>query len=1200
VHRLAQPKFDRGAVDPAMTLDQITLMVKLSRAQQDDLDQLLAGQQNPSSPLFHQWLTPEEFGSRFGLSPADHSKVVAWLTAEGFDVTDSARGRNWISFRGTAGQVAQSLHTRMRRYEVNGEMHYANSTALSVPEALTDVVEGFLGLDDFKLKPQSKLVAPAYNSGSNHYMVPEDFATIYNVAPLYAAGLDGAGQGIAVVGQSAILLSDIRAFRTRYNLPANDPKMLLYSSADPGYNSAQVEGNLDVEWAGAIAPKATIYYVYGQSAFSAFISAVNANLAPVISISYGGCENDYRPTYYRSIAQQANAQGITVLASSGDAGAMGCDVQGSAYGANGRVAAFPTVLPEITSVGGTQFVEGSGSYWASTNSANYGSAKSYIPEAVWNETSQAEGILAGGGGVSRLHPQPAWQTGPGVPNDGFRHYPDVSFSAALHDAYFITYLATNGGVAGTSASTPAMAGVVALLNQYQMSKGMQAQPGLGNINPQLYRLAQSAPAVFHDIVDGDNKVICGQGTPDCMDGSIGYAAAAGYDMASGLGSLDVGAMFSKWNSASRSVAVNLVVSATRPALSDNVDVTALVAGLPDGTPTGTVTFSIGGVPLGTVSLVARGAQGQAADLTFPAYLAGSTGTYALTAAYSGDAAFGSGGATRNLTIVTGTGAAAIAISAPNSVWPSFPDAGGQAWQTSLVLRDLAGVPSIVTGFSIDGAAQPLATYFPSTQIPASGTVTVNVTMRNLATPLWKTFRIDGVDAAGHSWIRQVQVNYLGTPSGVGFYLSANPLVVNRNPADSSCEWPVQVHIDELDGFGSQIAGLFAGGVNMAGQIPAIFGTSRLAPYGSLSGTVCFSGITPPATGYVEVDNSNGFAQEVLVSFAGPAPNPGKITASPTVVNLSAASASQPAQASVAVNMTDQTQTWTASVYPANRTASWLTLSARSGTGSGQITLSASSAGFGPGVYRAAILLQSPGTSPQAMVVPVVFTLGGSGSGGPSITSIGNAAVPGDTRVAPGMLLAIFGSNLAQTTMTNTAAAIPYSLAGVTVAVNGIPAPVMYVSQTQLNIQVPFEVGAGPGVIGVNNNGQITGSAIQVGPAAPGIFTDANGAIVPQGSVQVGKVATLYLTGAGDLTLGIPTGLATSPTSSLANGPKPMLPLSVSVGGVPAFVQTAAAAPGKVGVLQVNFIVQASTPTGAQPVVVTIGGVESRAVGVTVQ
>ena len=284
---------------------------------------------------------------------------------------------------------------------------------------------------------------PNFNSGNSHFLSPEDFATIYNVAPLYKAGLDGTGQSIAIVGQSQLSLTDLRAFRTRFGLPANDPKMILYGGTDPGVTGDQIEGHLDVEWANAIAPKAAINYIYGISAFSAFLSAVNSNLSPIISISYGGCELDFRASFYRSIAQQANAQGITVLASSGDSGSA-CDFQGSVISTRGQGAGFPTVLPEITSVGGTQFVEGSGTYWATTNSANFGSALSYIPEAAWNETSGINGLLAGGGGASAIHALPAWQQGPGVPTDGMRRYPDVALTAAAHDAYLITHQGSVG------------------------------------------------------------------------------------------------------------------------------------------------------------------------------------------------------------------------------------------------------------------------------------------------------------------------------------------------------------------------------------------------------------------------------------------------------------------------------------------------------------------------------------------------------------------------------------------------------------------------------------------------------------------------------------------------------------------------------------------------------------------------------------
>jgi subtilase family serine protease len=346
IHPLAQPRFDRGAVDPAMPMDYILILFKPSSAQQADLDQLLADQQNPSSPLFHRWLTPEEFGNRFGLSASDHSKVVAWLASEGLTVNESGRARNWVAFSGTSAQVSKTLHTSLRRFRVDGETHFANSDDPAVPEALADVVGGFLGLNDFHPKPFAIPVSPEFNSGTNHYLVPEDFATIYNLTPLYQAGMDGTGQSIAVVGQSDISLSDIRSFRTRYNLPANDPKLVLFGS-DPGGlgSSNNLEADLDLEWAGAIAPKATIYFVYSTSASNSLVQAVNQNVAPIVSVSYGSCEVNVSLPFYRSTTQQANAQGITILAASGDSGGAECDTQGSEpLATRGLSVQFPSVL----------------------------------------------------------------------------------------------------------------------------------------------------------------------------------------------------------------------------------------------------------------------------------------------------------------------------------------------------------------------------------------------------------------------------------------------------------------------------------------------------------------------------------------------------------------------------------------------------------------------------------------------------------------------------------------------------------------------------------------------------------------------------------------------------------------------------------------------------------------------------------------
>ncbi len=1202
VHALAKAQFDQGAVDPSTALNYVTLLTKPSAAQQADLDRLLADQQNPSSPQFHKWLTPEQFGDRFGLSPADSSKVAAWLRSQGLSVKQVARGRNWLAFGGTAAQVSTALHTSFHNFQTGGETHFANVTEPAVPDALADVVWGFLGLNDFHLKsylhlapvPTAVGLGPEYSSGGTHYLVPQDFATIYDVTPLYQQKIDGTKQNIAVVGVSDVDPNDINAFRTTYGLPSNEPVMIPYAGYEPGFNGAQAEGTLDLEWSGAIAPQATIYYVYGPDPFQAVSFAVDDNIAPIISISYGGCEVDYAADYYRSIAQQGNAQGITILGASGDSGAAGCDAQGEQmFATQGMSVDFPAVMPEVTGVGGTQFVEGNGSYWSATNSTQLGSALSYIPEAAWNESGDG-GLLSGGGGASIFYSKPAWQSGPGVPSDSVRDVPDIAFNAALHDAYYITLGGNSVAVAGTSCAAPSMAGIVALLNQYEVTKGNQAKPGLGNINPQIYRLAQSSPSVFHDVTSGSNVVSCAQGSPDCSTGSFGYQTRTGYDQATGLGSLDVSKLAAAWNTAAEGVNVKLYLSATTLTVNDTLRMTAVVsAASGSGTPTGTVDFSYVGSDLGSVSLSSNGAE-QTANLSVPAFMLG-TGVPTIYAVYSGDAAFNGGSATALTEINIPSGAAAIVPLWPTTIWPSEPDAQGLSWQTSIQLSEMAGVPAMVTSFTIDGQSQPLAQYFPSPQIQPNGSVFVNIVFRNLAAPVARTFGFAGVDADGNAWSRQVQVTYMPPPPGEYFTLNTTPPTVTQNiAADPACQWAAQLNVDDVGGYLTYMTGLYVGGVDESTQIASIFGTTRLDAYGGAQGTLCFGGITPPATDSILVVLDNSFGQEVNVSFAGPPAKPVTLSAAPASVSLAASRVATTGV--VSVNLSDPAQVWTASIYPANRTTAWLNASKLSGTGSGQIVLSATGTGFEPGVYRANIVIQSQNATPQYVTVPVMLVLGG--SSGTAIASVGNAA-SFEAAVSPGMLLSVFGTQLANTTAVTPGLPLPFSLNGVSVTVNGVAAPILYESAGQLNIQAPYTTGAGPAVLGVNNNGQIAGFQFQMSPSSPGVFADSKANLVPSSTVVQGVETTLYLTGAGDVTPQIPTGFAPDSGTPLPDLPAPFLPLSLTIGGVPAFIDFAAIPYGLVGTTQVNFQAPASVPLGVQPLVVTVNGVASKPVYVTV-
>ena len=478
---LSPPDDDFGALDPATRIHGIKLVLALSDSQQADLEQFLEEQRDYMSPHFQNWLTPEQFGERFGVSENDLARITSWLESHGFVVEQVARARNWIAFNGTAGQIARAFRTSLYRVEVDGEVHFANLSEAWIPASLASVVAGVRGLDDFRPRParMKSLPVPEFNSSNgSHYLSPGDLAAIYNIQALYNAGFDGAGQKLVIAGQTDINLTDLRAFRSNFNLPARDPQVVLVGT-DPGANQDdQIEANLDLEWSGAIARNATIVYVNSQNVFESIQYAIDQNLAPVMSMSYGGCELQ-APASFRALAQQANAQGITWMNSSGDSGAAGCDPN-ALVARQGPAATFPASIPEVTAVGGTEFNDVGGTYWSAQNGANSVSALGYIPEKAWNDTPLGSGLASGGGGPSLIYPKPWWQSGPGVPNDQARDVPDVSLAASgAHDGYLMYFRGQLMAVGGTSASSPAFAGIVSILNQYLTAKGSISKPGLG-------------------------------------------------------------------------------------------------------------------------------------------------------------------------------------------------------------------------------------------------------------------------------------------------------------------------------------------------------------------------------------------------------------------------------------------------------------------------------------------------------------------------------------------------------------------------------------------------------------------------------------------------------------------------------------------------------------------------------------------------
>jgi subtilase family serine protease len=298
---------DRGAVDPALQIPRVTLMLQPSASQQANLDQLLAQQQDPTSPNYHRSLTPEQFADRFGVSQADLNQIIAWLKSQNLKVVGVARARNWIAVSGAAGAVGQAFGVQIHHYLVNTELHFANTVEPSIPVSLQGVVTAIRGLNDFRLRPALRrrgsvtLMQPQYNNAtfcqstiapSGHCIGPNDLATIYNITPLFNAGLNGSGQTSVVVGQTDIRVADITAFRSFFSLPAiNLQQTLVPGSADPGISPGDLgESDLDLENSGAVARNATINFVYSTDVMTSAQYAIDQNLAPILSMSYGDCE----------------------------------------------------------------------------------------------------------------------------------------------------------------------------------------------------------------------------------------------------------------------------------------------------------------------------------------------------------------------------------------------------------------------------------------------------------------------------------------------------------------------------------------------------------------------------------------------------------------------------------------------------------------------------------------------------------------------------------------------------------------------------------------------------------------------------------------------------------------------------------------------------------------------------------------------
>jgi hypothetical protein len=748
VHPLARAEYDQGSVGDAQPLNRMLLLLQRSADQESVLRQLLDDQQSKSSPNYHAWLTPEQFGKQFGPADADIQAVTAWLASHGFTDIKVGPGRTVLEFSGTVASVRNAFHTQIHKFVVDGEEHMANASDPQIPASLTPVVSGIVSLHNFPRKPLYRNVGVfsqerdtgrygplspflpqgplrsggvcGLTGGTCHQLAPYDFATIYNVLPLWNAStpIDGTGQVVAIVGQSDIYPQDVSDFRRTFGLPAPNLN-IIYNGTNPFKLATQgdeEESDLDVEWSGAIAKGATIDLVVSASTNSSAgvdLSAeyiVDNNVAPIMSESYGACELDLGTAgnqFYNNLWQQAAAEGISVFVATGDSGSAVCD-RNSAVAANGLSVNGISSTPYNVAVGGTDFndLQNPSAYWNSTNDpVTQASAKSYIPEAAWNDSCtnseffqftgsvNAEGDcndsssqfwplflvpVGGSGGASNCtvstnqsvsscaagYAKPSWQAGSGVPHDGKRDLPDVSLFAGdgLNASFYLVcetdiyggcpagLVPSFVGVGGTSASAPTLAGIMAMVNQKMQSRQ-------GNVNYVFYPLAAQPGAscnstssvgsscVFYDVTTGTIAMPCVTGSPNCVTNVAGdqngvlsgYSTTVSYDLATGLGSVNVTNLANNWNKVSFQPTVSTLSLSPTTQISHGAPVNVNITVAPK---TGT------GTPTGLVSLLASTGK-QAGSFTLANGSISTTtsilpgGSYTVTAHYAGDGVYGS-------------------------------------------------------------------------------------------------------------------------------------------------------------------------------------------------------------------------------------------------------------------------------------------------------------------------------------------------------------------------------------------------------------------------------------------------------------------------------------------------------------------------------------------------------------------------------
>jgi len=520
-----------------------------------------------------------------------------------------------------------------------------------------------------------------------------------------------------------------------------------------------------------------------------------------------------------------------------------------------------------------------------------------------------------------------------------------------------------------------------LLNQYLGTNG------LGNINPNLYRLAQSTSNVFHDITNGNNFSPCVQGTPNCTQGHIntGYLAVPGWDPVTGLGSIDISNLFNQWNKALVSSTTSVTASPTNFLLSDSTKLTVTVAAAGSVVvPTGSVAFNYHHNALGSATLAASGANATATLTVYGSQLP--AGNNVIEASYGGDGHVNGSTGSVNVTVTVPVANSAVIPSiSPNPVYQEEADADGYSWFYTVSLQEVAGASTTLTGFTIDGTdySSQIVSFFGSAAIPANGTLEADLRSINLTVPLQRVFVFTGRDAGGRQWTQQITVPFYGMQISAAMELVGVPGTVRQDTtADADCQWFQNLGLQETNGHNVTLTRFLAGGDDYTSSIQDFFGATTLPAFGSLLAGLCWEIDSLPQTQSYEMDGIDDAGNQIVATqtamFIGPAAKPGVLSTSADpnggVVSLSVPDSSKSTSAAVTVNV-NPGQAWTVSIFPSNRTTRWLVVNPLSGTGPATVNIAAFGSGLSDGSHQATLVVQSVDALPESVNVTVNFVVG---------------------------------------------------------------------------------------------------------------------------------------------------------------------------------------------------------------------------------